>query len=326
MSRIHLSLEDVGRTRVHGETPVLVEAALAVGPLRGNGGRDGQNWVRRARAGLSTVPVVRSDLEGVERLAPVVLPALLEAAGPGGDGSPGPATEEIRWALSVLSCLRRTVLASAGAALRGQHSTAGRRLGRTMNISGVLAGLESAGARVHSGDGLVLSVDDGEDREIHPEGNGLMLMPSVFLDKAPRVVHWTVPNEGGYSVRTVLLFPARGPGEYLDVLLSDTAPGETSLGRLLGKTRSAILAQLVAPFSTGELAAVLYVSPTVISEHTAILREAGLITTAREGNRTRHLATDFGLALLARGIHTARTTPRSATRARGRRVRVAETV
>lgn len=319
-------MEDVGRTRVHCETPVLVEAALAVGPLRGDGGRGGENWVRRARTALADVPVVRSDLERTQRLAPAVLPALLEAAGPEGDGVPGPVTEEVRWALAVLGCLHRTVLAPVGAGLRGQHSTAGGRLGRTMNLSGVLAGLESLGARVHSGgEGLVLTVDDGEDRRVRPAGNGLVLMPSVFLDDAPRLVHWTVPRaDDDDSVRTALLFPARGPGEHLDDLLSDTASGAPSLGRLLGKTRSVILARLVAPFSTGELAALLYVSPTVISEHTAILREAGLITTAREGNRTRHLATDFGLALLGRGIHAARVAPQRASRARGRRARLAE--
>lgn len=318
-------MEDVGRTRVHCETPVLVEAALAVGPLRGNGGRGGENWVRRARTALAAVPVVRSDLEGTQRLAPAVLPALLEASGREGDGVPGPVTEEVRWALSVLGCLHRTVLAPVGAGLRGQHSTAGGRLGRTMNLSGVLAGLESLGARVHSGEGIVLSVDDGEDRQVSPEGNGLVLMPSVFLEDTPRLVHWRVPRaDDDDSVRTVLLFPARGPGEHLDTLLSDTVSEAPSLGRLLGKTRSVILARLVAPFSTGELAALLYVSPTVISEHTAILREAGLITTAREGNRTRHLATDFGLALLGRGIHAARTAPHRASRARGRRARLAE--
>ncbi|MET8760646.1 helix-turn-helix domain-containing protein [Lentzea sp. NPDC004782] len=43
------------------------------------------------------------------------------------------------------------------------------------------------------------------------------------------------------------------------------------------------------------------VAPATVSHHTAVLREAGLITTERDENFARHLITPLGLRVLAAG-------------------------
>jgi DNA-binding MarR family transcriptional regulator len=56
---------------------------------------------------------------------------------------------------------------------------------------------------------------------------------------------------------------------------------------------------MVAGCTTSELAALLGVTPSAVSKHTAILREAGLISTHRDRNTVLHSLTPLGSALLA---------------------------
>lgn len=49
--------------------------------------------------------------------------------------------------------------------------------------------------------------------------------------------------------------------------------------------------------TTGEIARRFRLSPPTVSLHTTTLREAGLITTRRDGNVALHVRTRFGTAL-----------------------------
>lgn len=71
-----------------------------------------------------------------------------------------------------------------------------------------------------------------------------------------------------------------------------------ALAALLGPTRAAALAIVAAGCSTSDLAARLGVTPSAVSKHTAVLREAGLIVTRRERNTVRHVLTPLGNAVL----------------------------
>ncbi|MYW99404.1 helix-turn-helix domain-containing protein [Streptomyces sp. SID8378] len=50
--------------------------------------------------------------------------------------------------------------------------------------------------------------------------------------------------------------------------------------------------------TTTEIARLLRISPASASEHATVLREAGLIQTARHGNRVLHTSTELGRNLL----------------------------
>jgi DNA-binding transcriptional ArsR family regulator len=74
--------------------------------------------------------------------------------------------------------------------------------------------------------------------------------------------------------------------------------GDSALARLIGATRAAILQATTTGPNTTEIARLLGVSPATVSEHTAILREAGLIRSRRHDNNMLHLITPLGVALL----------------------------
>jgi DNA-binding transcriptional ArsR family regulator len=139
----------------------------------------------------------------------------------------------------------------------------------------------------------------GEELVIHPRrtpstivnvrGHGLVLCPSVFC--WPRVAAATRPIASG-----TLRYPARG----VATLWEAVEPAPEALANLIGRTRAAILAQLASPQTTSNLAANLGVTPGAVSQHLAVLRDAGLVATHREGRTTLHLRTNRANALVTR--------------------------
>lgn len=76
-------------------------------------------------------------------------------------------------------------------------------------------------------------------------------------------------------------------------------PSARGLAQLLGATRARILVTIAASRSTTtEVARRSGVAPASASEHAAILREAGLITTHRTGSCVLHTITTLGAALV----------------------------
>ncbi|BCK73666.1 hypothetical protein Srufu_076190 [Streptomyces libani subsp. rufus] len=71
-----------------------------------------------------------------------------------------------------------------------------------------------------------------------------------------------------------------------------------ALAALLGTTRAAILATLVDDYTTTHLARRLSISPSSASQHTGVLRQAGLVSTTRYRNTVHHTITPQGRALL----------------------------
>ncbi|WP_053711698.1 ArsR/SmtB family transcription factor [Streptomyces sp. NRRL B-3648] len=66
----------------------------------------------------------------------------------------------------------------------------------------------------------------------------------------------------------------------------------------LGHTRAAVLASLRHPATTTETADRVGISLSSASEHTTVLRKAGLIATTRTGTAVLHSLTPLGTALL----------------------------
>lgn len=120
------------------------------------------------------------------------------------------------------------------------------------------------------------------ERDIHLGGRGLTLIPSWFCHRMP--VTFIDPE-----LPPVLVFPIAGPG----------TADRSGVAPLLGETRARALRELRAPRSTTDLARRLDVSPGVASRHARVLREAGLVSSVRDGPAVIHVLTRLGSSLLA---------------------------
>ncbi|TQN27792.1 regulatory ArsR family protein [Haloactinospora alba] len=296
MSSIRLTPEDMGRVRFAGTTPVLIETVHAIERLLADAQRN-RGWSRYARNRLASLAVVRSDLADASAHAPEALSWLLPEPGSGEPirTPPPEGSARLQSTAAVLSRVLHTAVLPFEGRLRALQTEASARYGRLVASRGAAAALERLGDRARWNGGR-LELADGGSGEVRTGGAGLPLLPSVFLESGPRLV--LLPAASGQGPRPALVFPAFDSYEAIDSLVSESRPGSERLSRLLGQTRAAILAEVVTPMSTSELAAALYVSPTTISEHTAVLRDAGLITTSRDQNRVRHQVTRLGVALL----------------------------
>ena len=92
-----------------------------------------------------------------------------------------------------------------------------------------------------------------------------------------------------------VIYPARG----IHGLWQEDVRSSEDLARLIGRTRAALLAALTAPASTTGLAARTGIPVSSVSEHLAVLRANGLISTTRTGRFLLHQRTPLGLALAA---------------------------
>ncbi len=136
----------------------------------------------------------------------------------------------------------------------------------------------------------VLEVQYSYDRDLHLAGRGLRLVPSYFCRRTP--VAFADPG-----LPPTLVYPVHHDWTWRRQLASGCRP-ESALASLLGSTRSAVLAAVGAGATTTELAERLGASPSSVSRHATVLREAGLLTTSRQGLSVLHRKTPLGSALL----------------------------
>ncbi|WP_170970571.1 helix-turn-helix domain-containing protein [Streptomyces zhaozhouensis] len=142
----------------------------------------------------------------------------------------------------------------------------------------------------------VLRIDGGASGgEIRLDGRGLLLTPSLFLNgRAPVVVDPPGRTTAPTLVYPVVLAPAEIAALWTE---SEESPVE-ALGALVGRTRAAIMQTLTDACNTTELGRRVGVSAAAASQHAAVLRSAGLITTHRRLNSALHTLTPLGMALL----------------------------
>ncbi|MGW1715914.1 ArsR/SmtB family transcription factor [Streptomyces sp. NPDC002156] len=137
----------------------------------------------------------------------------------------------------------------------------------------------------------VLRVDYPVRQDLVLNGRGLLLIPSYFCWGRPITL-----RDG--DLNPVLVYPAN---RSLQLLTDDSGtPRPAALGRLLGRTRAALLEEIAASDGTtgGELARRLSISTASASEHTATMRDANLIISQRVKNTVWHTLTPLGQALL----------------------------
>lgn len=133
----------------------------------------------------------------------------------------------------------------------------------------------------------------GCDADVYLDGRGLILTPSVFVGDYPYLTF----DLAEPAAPATLIYPAVNDLATARQLWSGDRPAN-HLTALLGRTRSAILENTVDGRGTVELARRLGISPASVSEHTAVLRGSGLISSRRDGAKVIHLATHLGLMLL----------------------------
>lgn len=156
--------------------------------------------------------------------------------------------------------------------------------------SGTEAMLRTFGPRMRW-NAPVLECDYPVDSEMHLRGRGLLLIPSFFCRRTPVAL-------ADPALPPTLVYPARAHGRTGGGTGDTGAAAGAHLARLLGHTRAAVLQSVGGDCTTSELARRAGVSVSSASEHAAVLRGAGLITSSRVRNEVRHTLTPVGLALL----------------------------
>jgi DNA-binding transcriptional ArsR family regulator len=126
---------------------------------------------------------------------------------------------------------------------------------------------------------------------VETTGAGLVLSPMVFGWPAPTS---SLRPTGPACIR----YPARGIGTLWELPVE--RPG-AALCDLLGTTRAGILIALADPADTPTLARRLDVTSGAVSQHLRVLRDAGLVRTARDGRTALHLRTKRADILLDAG-------------------------
>ncbi|MER8185312.1 winged helix-turn-helix domain-containing protein [Kitasatospora sp. NPDC094015] len=170
---------------------------------------------------------------------------------------------------------------------------------RTLMDSGIERLLETLCPEVVRWRAPVLEVRCGLELDHRPTGRGLVIAPMVFLPDGPELLY-DLTDEAAPA--TLLIPTLRDPLVGAGLWSAEPAgPGARPLAALLGRTRAAALGILAEGCSTTELARRLAVSPASASQHTAVLRDANLITTRRRGGAVLHTLTPLGTDLLHRG-------------------------
>ncbi len=323
MLRIHFTPRDLARVTVAAQPAPLWEVLLSLHMLQHTDGRlIFEDWRRHVRAKVAP-DQVRLLLE----LTPLrgYSPDFLTPAGSGSDFDTAlemalaTPRQQIRSELDLLGKYRRPTPWMRELA-QGQGASM-QKLGhaiRTYHDAAIAPYWKSIGTHVHAdhthrGEALachgvdrllsslhprvrwtapVLQVLDMNDRDLYLDGRGIELQPSAFC--------WQVPTKlRDPELKPILVYPIQHAPGILRQASVGPASSTGPLGSLLGATRAAALEATVTGCTTTELAKRCTISPAAASHQASVLREAGLITTRRDGAAVRHEITQLGIWLLS---------------------------
>jgi DNA-binding transcriptional ArsR family regulator len=321
MLRIHFTADDLARTRLTNAPDPMWEIALSLHRLSNRDSTPGfDRWRRQARQRLGPAARLLIPLNPPVGYFPDFLTPAEGAAGldQGVEAVLTTPRARLREELRILAAQRPLpswtrsladgepeTMTRLGWALRSYydstiapawptvqtHVDADRRLrvGAFLDggCEGILASLRPL-VRWHP---PVLEVNYPVRQHLHLDGRGLRLVPSFFCWHTPvTLLDPDLPPVLVYPVQHHIPFSYDGTGAAMDSM--------RSLGALLGHTRAAILRALEMTSTTTQLAGRVHVSPGAVSQHTAVLRDAGLIHTRRHGSSVFHTLTPLGIALL----------------------------
>ncbi|WP_405970089.1 helix-turn-helix domain-containing protein [Streptomyces sp. NBC_00988] len=132
------------------------------------------------------------------------------------------------------------------------------------------------------------------DLDIHLGGRGLHLVPSFFQDGPLIYLDPELSPAVVYPINHDVVWD---PGTHQD---RTHDARQSKMAALLGATRATVLRAIATQLAstTEDLALQTGISPATVSHHTAVLRDAGLITTHRTGGSVHHTTTPLGWRLL----------------------------
>lgn len=119
-------------------------------------------------------------------------------------------------------------------------------------------------------------------------GTGLLLAPSAMMSTSGCAAITEKPS------CPMIFYPVQGMSETWHL---DGAAALTALTALFGAGRARLLLALQQPLSTSECAEVAELAVSTASHHLAVLRDAGLVDSRRDGARVLHIRTPTGEAL-----------------------------
>lgn len=289
--RIHFTLDDLLRLRVNATVAPHVETYFALRSLVSPGSPGLAEWRLKVYPKLGRKLVLLKKLPELFP-SPGLLLRLLQGN-----------AQEARIALvrigetaerlaDAVHEFWRIAVAPYWARIRSHVQTEQAALERMLAVGGVEHLLSNVLGGGHWST-PVLELPHERDGDVRLDGRGLLLVPSLFLPQ--RQGHLLdVADPHGQSP---LLLPT-GPVSDPEAFWAESEDEGHALAALVGATRASALEALVVSRTTGELARRLGISAPGASQHTAVLRGAGLIATHRDRNTALHELTPLGRALL----------------------------
>ncbi|MER6529459.1 winged helix-turn-helix domain-containing protein [Streptomyces sp. NPDC001508] len=290
MYRIFLSADDLARIRISDGDIPLLETIFALDRLLDTEEEGFHEWRRRVRRQLMTSTASTERVARLLRLAgncSGLLDLCLGAQHP--------------HVVSAVKYFSQLAVAPHWERIGVHLDSARESLRHIMGRDGVGALLGNLGAGIRWKP-PVLEIDGVGPGELKPAGRGLVLTPSLFLHRPAHVARF---DRGDPQSAPILAFPNWPRSQELPSLLAgaDAVRGGRSadvdsLAALVGRTRAAALRAVEEGCGNAELAERLGVTTAAVSQHAAVLRAAGLISTCRRGSHAVHTVTHLGTLLL----------------------------
>ncbi|MFC7880024.1 DUF5937 family protein [Isoptericola sp. NPDC057391] len=161
--------------------------------------------------------------------------------------------------------------------------------GTVISARGAGAMFADLADRVSFADGVVSvrSTTNTLTRWRSTAGEGLTLVPTLFTRGASCPIS---PDEP-----PMIMYGARGTGTLWQ---PERQVADDALVAVLGRARAGLLTALEQPASSTELARRLDVTTSAVNQHLRVLRDAGLLTSARAGRSVLYLRSEVGDALV----------------------------
>ncbi|WP_079038792.1 winged helix-turn-helix domain-containing protein [Streptomyces sp. NBRC 110028] len=294
MRRISFTHESLARTRMSASPEKLVEALFALDLLcTGRGGAMFDGWRKKAL----TVPRARELVALAQTIRP--FPDIYRLVRQASDTVTDPVSADGRpQVVKDLGAFYRSAIAPYWKRIAGRLEVDRAARGQLL-LSG---GVDRLMSTLHPSlrwESPVLEVP-GTGADVLLEKDGLLLVPALFLHSRQPVLF--ADHED--ADRPMLVYPIPVKQTWAAPLWDSgdstehAYSNENALGALLGRTRAAVLRALTDSCTTTELGERVGISAAAASQHTGVLRKAGLITTIRTLNKVQHSLTPLGSALL----------------------------
>jgi DNA-binding transcriptional ArsR family regulator len=292
VQRIYFTADDLARTSVVNTLGPIAETVFAMDALGRSDGVAYAEWYKQVQFTLGRSPAPLGALTRQLRPVPDLL-WLLDRPSPPEESRLKRVGMTRQQVAAVVQEFHRLVIVPRWRRIRGYLEAEREVRARIMTTGGIGRLLTTVHPQAQW-QAPVLELPLERHSEVRLGGRGLLLTPSLFLSSRSCVL----VEAHGRARRPVLVFPTPPDRAGAKLLWESDAQGQQALSALIGRTRAAILDALTESQTTGELAGRLGITAAGISQHTSVLRRAGLITTRRNRNMALHNLTALGVALL----------------------------